>query len=316
MSNFQGIRVAMHLMAAAALSLLIVFGVSAQTVRYIHTDGLGSVVLVTDKDRNVVERREYEPYGSVVNQPVMDGPGYTGHVMDAATGMTYMQQRYYDSVVGRFLSVDPVSVSSAKGSNMNRYWYSNNNPYRFIDPDGRYVCSSGSDSDCKAVKAALRDARSMTQSAIKVGEDKAALNSVLKFLGKDGVDNGVTIKFGDGYGMGNTLSQGGKTTISIDRDGINNLADRRGISRDAALTATLFHEGQHGIDWKRDGMPKTSRQEHAGELRAARTEASAWELMKTDSWWGTWTNLGGYNEDAIKKEADAATSLWCGDSCK
>lgn len=48
-----------------------------------------------------------------------------------------MQQRYYDPQIGRFLSVDPVTANSVNGSNFNRYWYANNNPYRFTDPDGR-----------------------------------------------------------------------------------------------------------------------------------------------------------------------------------
>jgi hypothetical protein len=39
--------------------------------------------------------------------------------------------------VGRFLSVDPVTASSINGGNFNRYWYANNNPYKFMDPDGR-----------------------------------------------------------------------------------------------------------------------------------------------------------------------------------
>jgi len=30
-----------------------------------------------------------------------------------------------------------VDVNLANGSNFNRYWYANNNPYRFVDPDGR-----------------------------------------------------------------------------------------------------------------------------------------------------------------------------------
>jgi len=136
MSNFQGIRAALRLMAVAALSLLVAFGVSAQTVRYIHTDGLGSPVLVTDKDRNVVELSEYEPYGRLLNRPVTNGPGYTGHVVDASTGLTYMQQRYYDQGIGLFLSVDPVAINSV-ASNFNRYWYANNNPYKSTDPDGR-----------------------------------------------------------------------------------------------------------------------------------------------------------------------------------
>lgn len=110
---------------------------NAQTVEYIHTDALGTPVAVTDINRNVIERSEYEPYGAVLNRPISDGPGYTGHVMDAATGLAYMQQRYYDPTIGRFLSVDPVTADSNTGGNFNRYWYANNNPYRFTDPDGR-----------------------------------------------------------------------------------------------------------------------------------------------------------------------------------
>jgi hypothetical protein len=30
-----------------------------------------------------------------------------------------------------------VTADSASGSNFNRYWYANNNPYKFTDPDGR-----------------------------------------------------------------------------------------------------------------------------------------------------------------------------------
>ncbi len=46
-------------------------------------------------------------------------------------------QRYYDPGIGRFLSVDPVTADGNTGSNFNRYKYAANNPYRFIDPDGR-----------------------------------------------------------------------------------------------------------------------------------------------------------------------------------
>lgn len=113
------------------------------TVRYIHTDVLGSVVAVTDENRNVIERREYEPFGAQLTPALSDGPGYTGHVQDAATGLTYMQQRYYDPQIGRFLSVDPVTADGNTGGNFNRYWYANNNPYRFTDPDGRQADEIG-----------------------------------------------------------------------------------------------------------------------------------------------------------------------------
>lgn len=77
----------------ACLWLLVAFSGSlhAQTVVYIHTDALGSVVAETDANRNVLERREYEPYGQQLAPAVKNGPGYTGHVQDAGTGLVYMQ---------------------------------------------------------------------------------------------------------------------------------------------------------------------------------------------------------------------------------
>jgi len=40
-------------------------------------------------------------------------------------------------VLGRFLSIDPVLADPETGASFNRYWYANNNPYKFTDKDGR-----------------------------------------------------------------------------------------------------------------------------------------------------------------------------------
>src|SRR5690606_25374044 len=58
------------------------------------------------------------------------GPGYTGHYRDVGTGLVYMQQRYYDPMVGMFLSVDPVTALSNPVGYFNRYRYAADNPYR------------------------------------------------------------------------------------------------------------------------------------------------------------------------------------------
>ena len=107
------------------------------TLKYQHTDALGTPVAVTNAAKTTTETSEYEPYGQLVNKPAFDGPGFTGHVQDAATGLTYMQQRYYDPMLGVFLSVDPVTAYDNPISQFHRYRYANNNPYRFVDPDGR-----------------------------------------------------------------------------------------------------------------------------------------------------------------------------------
>lgn len=53
-------------------------------------------------------REQYAPYGAKLADPAAnrDDAGYTGHIQDVATGLTYMQARYYDPALGRFLSPD------------------------------------------------------------------------------------------------------------------------------------------------------------------------------------------------------------------
>jgi uncharacterized protein RhaS with RHS repeats len=48
-----------------------------------------------------------------------------------------MQQRYYEPLAGRFLSVDPVTTDAKNAEHFNRYRYAANNPYKYKDPTGR-----------------------------------------------------------------------------------------------------------------------------------------------------------------------------------
>ncbi|WP_313347352.1 RHS repeat-associated core domain-containing protein [Stenotrophomonas sp.] len=118
----------------------------AVSVRYQHTDALGSPVAETNEQAGVVQRTAYTPYGASIGAQ-KDGVGYTGHVMDGSTGLAYMQQRYMDPTVGVFLSVDPVTALTNPVGMFHRYMYANGNPSRFIDPDGRAAC--GKDWDCR-----------------------------------------------------------------------------------------------------------------------------------------------------------------------
>lgn len=63
---------------------------SVVSVAYQHTDSLGSPVVETTSAR-VPTRHSYAPYGEAYGEPAggsVDGTGYTGHVMDRATGLT------------------------------------------------------------------------------------------------------------------------------------------------------------------------------------------------------------------------------------
>ena len=106
---------------------------------YMHADLLGSALSSTTSTGGIKWREQYTPFGEKWLNPQgnKDDVGFTGHVQDDATGLTYMQARYYDPDIGRFLSIDPVGFRASKPALFNRYSYASNNPYRYIDPDGR-----------------------------------------------------------------------------------------------------------------------------------------------------------------------------------
>ena len=73
----------------------------------------------------------------------IDDVGYTGHKFDKTLGLSYMQARYYDPVIGRFYGNDPVDVLGhmSRGNPVHgfgRFTYVNNNPYKYTDPDGEF----------------------------------------------------------------------------------------------------------------------------------------------------------------------------------
>jgi|GEM_PF-6336494 len=111
----------------------------SERVTYIHTDMLGSPTLKTDLAGNAVAKYHYKPFGDT-QEAKGEELGYTGHLEDTDLNLTYMQARYYDPVVGRFYSNDPVDalehLNHGNIQGFNRYAYANNNPYKYTDPTG------------------------------------------------------------------------------------------------------------------------------------------------------------------------------------
>jgi RHS repeat-associated protein len=134
-----GLLRAMWLLAGLAL---------AGTRHDYYTAPQGTPLAKTDANGTILATYDYAPYGTPVAglSGAPNGPGYTGHVNDPDTGFVYMQARYYDPAVGRFLSVDPVGSSPGNAFNFNRYAYASNNPIVNIDPDGKrdiYIGGAG-----------------------------------------------------------------------------------------------------------------------------------------------------------------------------
>jgi RHS repeat-associated protein len=137
----------------AFLAMALVASVTgrANTVTYVYSDPQGTPLAEANSSGVITATYDYAPYGAGVSNNMSavspNGIGYTGHVNDPDTGLVYMQARYYDPSVGRFISTDPVGPEASNLANFNRFAYANNNPIVNMDPDGRCTGSSLSNSD-------------------------------------------------------------------------------------------------------------------------------------------------------------------------
>ena len=62
---------------------------------------------------------------------------YRGYYIDNETGLCYLNSRYYDPTVGRFLSPDSLEYLGPEDlGGLNLYNYCNNNPVMYTDPSG------------------------------------------------------------------------------------------------------------------------------------------------------------------------------------
>ena len=103
-----------------------------------HFDGLGSTEKLTDGTGTVANSYIYDAYGNILSSSgsvsnSFQYVGLTGYWYEPALGVYSLRTRWYDSVVGRFLSKDPLGLDAG---DTNLYRYVGNTPVNSIDPSG------------------------------------------------------------------------------------------------------------------------------------------------------------------------------------
>lgn len=117
---------------------------------YLHRDYQGSIMAITGITGNVVERRMFDAWGSIIayngsdkNIPTTSTSllldrGYTGHEHHLGVGLINMNGRIYEPKFHRFLQPDANIQDPFNIQNYNRYGYCMNNPTKYSDPSGEF----------------------------------------------------------------------------------------------------------------------------------------------------------------------------------
>jgi len=110
---------------------------------FYHADALGSITVLTDGNKEIVETYTYKAYGqptikdslgAVFDKSAFGNPYFfTARELDSESGLYYYRARYYDWNRGAFTQEDPIGIID---NSANLYPYVINNPLAFIDPTG------------------------------------------------------------------------------------------------------------------------------------------------------------------------------------
>ena len=107
---------------------------------YYVKDGQGNVIRIVGTYGQTIAEYAYDAYGNILSAPT-SGVGarnpfrYRGYYYDAETGFYYLQSRYYDPEVSRFINADVVmDTGSFIGTNVFAYCF--NNPANHLDDTG------------------------------------------------------------------------------------------------------------------------------------------------------------------------------------
>ena len=126
------------------------------TLYYYVLNAQGDVIALADQNGNLIAKYSYDPWGkllSVTPNGWLDEQNayylevaeanplrYRGYYYDAETGFYYLQSRYYDPEIGRFINADSYASTDATGLlSTNMFAYCENDPVNGSDPNGEWI---------------------------------------------------------------------------------------------------------------------------------------------------------------------------------
>ena len=126
---------------------------SAAELYYYLVNAQGDVAAILDSSGTMVAFYDYDAWGNCTvynsSAKVLTDPTsianitplrYRGYYYDAETGFYYLQSRYYDPAICRFINADTFATTDANGFlSANMFAYCENNPINNSDPTGKLL---------------------------------------------------------------------------------------------------------------------------------------------------------------------------------
>jgi RHS repeat-associated protein len=107
----------------------------------------GDITTIIDNGGNIVVKYRYDAYGNILGLvdnstgdiiSKMNPYTYRGYRYDSEIGYYYLNSRYYNPEIGRFISSDKVIGQYRNISSSNMYIYASNNPVNLGDEEGEF----------------------------------------------------------------------------------------------------------------------------------------------------------------------------------
>ena len=120
---------------------------SAAELYYYLVNAQGDVAAILDSSGTMVASYNYDAWGSCTVYNSSDAAigdlnplRYRGYYYDAETGFYYLQSRYYDPAICRFINADGLFTDGFVGSNL--FAYCVNDPVNTVDPTGNFAITA------------------------------------------------------------------------------------------------------------------------------------------------------------------------------
>lgn len=198
-----------------------IVGISCEGKEYFYVrDITGNITKIVDEDGRCVVQYEYDAWGNLrdktnfidclvaTHNPFI----YKGYFFDSEIGWFYLQSRYYDPTIRRFINADDYSYLDSKSlTGLNLYSYCGNNPILGYDPEGTWswkkflivavVCTAVVVSVVTAGAGALVIAAAVTTGvvlSVAAGKEEVAvidLSVTIPIIGNGGVKLGFSFVF-------------------------------------------------------------------------------------------------------------------------